>query len=146
MADDAVTQLNEMVERVRKEAYEAGYAAGHKEGLKDAVTMALEAVSAVLKDVAPLMPATPMIPRPIFAGGPEIKAHRAPRGEHRERIAQILNAASAPKSISAVKDMYELEHGPIAYSSVFNALGQLEKLGRAFKKADGRWESIGDVI
>lgn len=126
---DALSDLNALIERVRVEADAAGYARAWRELGKLAAdhvakAEAEELASGATDTLAELSTLPP----------------RAPRGENRRRVSDALATSDKPRAAQEIRRYIEKRDGiELAYSSIQQALSQLEAAGEAVKDDDGKW-------
>ena len=126
---NALKDLNEMVARIRAEAYASGYAHA-------------------LKDVARMVEGFPIPHEPEKRAvssekvpEPTAESLRTPRGHNKFRITRALKLNPERQSILEIKKLAERDgEGEMPYSSVQQALDQLEKAGLVSRtEKRGEW-------
>lgn len=133
---DALKDLNEMIERIRAEADAAGYA----RAMADVTAFAQ-------RSSRPKIPTVPQMIESLYPSAKTEKtpSGRTPRGRNQELVEMTLTDAGGPISVLDIKkaiDGSAATEGAIAYSSVQNALTQLELNKRAKRMGRGIWEHV----
>ena len=157
MAKTALTQLQDQIEAVRREAFAAGYAAAMQSIRDFAAKPAPGAAPAIppprrgrpAASVGRERPAGPPPPR-ATAGSPRrggrTPARRPQRGSNARLIEEVLQS-SAPRALRPAEIRRNLQRDKgvaIAFTSIRHALGQLEGRGRAEQIADTKtWRHRG---
>src|SRR5262249_34076142 len=136
MAQTAITQLQEQIEAIRKEAYDAGYAAA-MQAIRDFVS---HPAAPAAQPAAPAATRTPRVRRggrPPAATAPKAVPVRAKgkatpsrprRGANAQMIAEILQGI-APRAArpTEIRQALQRDKGvAVAFTSIRHALGQLE--------------------
>ena len=158
MAKSALTQLQEQIEAVRREAFAAGYAA--------AMQSIRDVASQPAPGAAPVAPRAPGRPRPAAParatppGRPRQKraaarapqrASRAPgkrprRGTNARLVEEVLQS-NAPRALrpAEIRSALQRDKGTaMAFTSIRHALGQLEGRHTAEQVADSKtWRYRG---
>lgn len=125
---DALEELSAMIERVRVEADAAGYA----RALND-VARAMEPLRAFGSPAVTASGAGAALAE-LAAGT------RAPRGQNRQWVREMLAKSHKPRAAQEIRREIERQKKvKLAYSSVQQALIQLEAAGEARKNDDGKW-------
>ena len=156
----AVTELQQQIEEVRREAFAAGYAAAMqavRELASHAVSNARGSKSrrrgaaGRKASITPRTTATPTRRRRVrasdgAASGPRRSApRRLPRGANAQRIEEILKA-SAPGGLRAAEIRKALQQKGVdlPFTSIRHALGQLESRNAAEQVGDSKtWRHRG---
>ena len=134
MAKSAVTQLQDQIETIRKEAFDEGYKA------------AMQAVRELAGRPAPGTNAPTKQPnRTVTKAAPARKQTRRVRGANAAVIAEVLKAL--PKSTGRAADIKKSLQGKgkdLPFTSIRHALGQLQARGQATVAGDNRtWTYAG---
>jgi len=148
MADTALTQLQEQIDAVRREAYEAGYAAAMRAMREFTERPAAAAAPAAPPPSAAAMPArrgrrpgTKQAAAPVAKGA----GRRPRRGTNAQMIVEVLQSI-APRAArpSEIRQALKRERGvDIAFTSIRHALGQLAAR-HAIEAADEKtWRYLG---
>jgi len=149
MARTALTQLQDQIEAVRKEAYAAGYAAAMQSIREFAARPTAAAVTASPPSVrrrAAKPPARPRGRPAAAAKKPERPARRRPqRGTNARLITEVLQAM-APRAArpTEIRTALQKDKGvAMAFTSIRHALGQLEARHAVAPSADGKtWRLV----
>ena len=132
---DALADLNEMIERIRREADAAGYARAWTEIRDVAATMAgtaLDQHQSAPKPTQALMVSS--------ASENSTPVPRASRGENRKYVREAMSESSRALNATEIQlEITKTTDRQIAYSSVKQALGQLEAEQVVFRGDDHRW-------
>ena len=133
---EALNDLNRMIERIRKEADAEGYA----RAMRDVASFAAAKSNGPVTKLHAIFPPPPakdvLVPFEDSKGG----AGRAPRGQNKARVREILSDHAVPMSMEEIRLAMEERHEePFAYSSTQNALTQLEREGLAEVVGRGVW-------
>jgi hypothetical protein len=121
---DALTDLNQMIERIRREALAEGHAAGY--------ALAMAKVAAFAMDERP----DPEWAKPKAA--PQ-EAARAPRGKNRDLVLDAMAALPGAASVKAIQDHLEGRGHSIPYSSIQAAMAQLTRDEAVELVGRGEW-------
>jgi hypothetical protein len=153
MAKTAMTELQQQIEEVRREAFAAGYAAA-MQAIRElasrpppgsAAAGAQRRRAAGGKRTATAASRRRQVPARGGARRRRATATRPPRGANAERVAEILQSA-APRPLRAAEIRKGLlDKGiEISFTSVRHALGQLEARNAAEQVGDSRtWRHRG---
>ena len=160
MARAAVTQLQQQIEEVRREAFAAGYAAAmqavrevaSRPARQDGVSTAAPS----RRGRGRAQRAAP-VPQPTRARGPRGKgtpaktrraaAHRSPRGTNALIIEEILKGM-APSAVRPAEIRKALQDNgvTISFASISHALGQLQARNAAEQVGDSKtWRYLGSA-
>ena len=150
MAKTALTQLQDQIEAVRREAYAAGYAAAMQSIRDFAARPGTATVPARRGRPAKSAPAAPRRGRPLAAAAkPRRAARRRPqRGSNARLIAEVLKALPSSSGRPAdIRAALTRDKGvTMAYTSIRHSLGQLQTRGEVSAGADGKtWRYTGAV-
>jgi len=148
MAKTALTQLQEQVEAIRREAYAAGYAAA-MQAIRDFA--ARPGGAAPARRGRPAKAAAPVARRrgrpPGASAKPRrVSRHRPQRGTNARLIAEVLKTMpSGTARPAAIRAALTADKGvTMAYTSIRHSLGQLEARGEVSADADGKtWRYTG---
>jgi len=147
MAKSALTQLQDQVEAIRREAYAAGYAAAMQAIRDFAARPAGGPSPARRRQAAKPSAATPRRGRPTAAAKPRRGARRRPqRGANARLIAEVLKAMpSGTARPAAIRKALQSDRGvAMAFTSIRHALGQLASRNEVEASADGKtWRYLG---
>jgi len=149
MAKTAVTQLQEQIEEVRREAYAAGYAAAMQAMREFVAKPAPGAEPAAARPGRRPRAATARPGRPARQGPPRA-ATRAPRGTGRAsarrpqrgtnaRLVEEVLQSNAPRALRPAEIRRAVQHDKgvaMAFTSIRHALVQLEERRTAEQVAD----------
>ena len=134
---DALSDLNEMVERVRAEADAAGYQRAWME----------------IIDIASVIAKAPS-PKPDPGSPPKsgtedlVKRDRAPKGQNRQLVLHAIRSMpNRPASVKGIQNWIADQGSLLPYSSIQAVLKRLEQEMEVVSKPDGRWDSAwtGDL-
>jgi hypothetical protein len=109
---DALTDLSQMIERIRREALAEGHAAGY--------ALAMAKVAAFAMDQGP----EPEWAKPKAA--PQ-EAARAPRGKNRDLVLGAMASLQGATSVKTIQDHLEDQGHSIPYSSIQAVMAQLTR-------------------
>jgi hypothetical protein len=149
MAKTALTQLQDQIEAIRREAYDAGYAAA-MQAIRDVVARpATAAAPATRARRAPK--ATPAVAKPTTRrrGRPAAKAPstaRPQRGTNAKLVAEVLKGMPSHEARPAeIRSALQRDKGvEMAFTSIRHALGQLATRHEVESSADGKtWRYLG---
>jgi hypothetical protein len=153
MAKTALTQLQEQIEAIRREAYQAGYAAA-MQAIRDFAARpgaaSAQAPSSASTDAASAPRRRGRPPAAKAAKTPPRARAKAPQGRPRrganaQMIAEVLQAI-APRAArpAEIRQALQRDKGvAIAFTSIRHALGQLEAR-RTVEQADSKtWRYLG---
>jgi hypothetical protein len=148
MAKTAITQLEDQVELIRREAYEAGYAAA-----MHAIREIASRPAPAAKRPIPTAPAQrgrpPRQPQPAprktqarqARANPKPAAKRPERGSNARFVEEVLRAL-APQTVrpAEIRAALQRDKGTsLAYTSIRHALGQLEGRKAVEQDGNGGW-------
>jgi hypothetical protein len=150
LAKTAMTQLEEQLEAIRKEAYEAGYAAA----MQTIRTFASRSPSAAAPAVARKQrkSAAAVKPQPRRSAKtttPKQRSKAQPtqptRGKNASLIAEVLKGTHGPARAADIRKALQRDKGvSIAFTSIRHALNQLAQRGDVKASADHReWRYVG---
>jgi hypothetical protein len=153
MAKTALSELQERIEAVRREAYAAGFAAAMQTVREFAAQAASNQHIGSSEprrrgriSRAQQQEAEPGTPRPPRARQRRSPAGRPPRGSNARMVEEILRS-NAPRALrpAEIRGAIEREKGvSIAFTSIRHALGQLEARGLVEQVAEtNAWRYIG---
>ena len=150
MAKTAVTQLQDQIEAIRREAYAAGYAAA-MQAIRDFAARPSAAAATPARRGRPAKAAVPAAPRrgrpPAAAAKPRRAGRRRPqRGTNARLIAEVLKALPSGSGRPAdIRAALTRDKGvTMAYTSIRHSLGQLQTRGEVSAAADGKtWRYTG---
>ena len=158
MAKTALTQLQDQLEAIRREAFAAGYAAAMQSIREFAAKPAPGAEAGVAPRrrgraaaAAPSAPGQPRRRRSRAAAtapprAPRVRAQRPQRGTNARLVEEVLQS-NAPRALrpAEIRSTIQRDKGvAIAFTSIRHALGQLETRRVAEQAADGRtWRYTG---
>jgi len=132
---DALKDLNEMIERIRAEAYAAGRAEGFVAGRTAGIDDARKALNALA------VTETFELPAPSKPTRPSAAPVRRSRGSNNAAVLEAMETLGVATGIKFLQNwLWEHRNLRIAYSSLQNALAQLDKEGKARQVARGVWE------
>jgi hypothetical protein len=146
-----MSQLEQQVEVIRKEAYDAGYAAA-MQALREFAgrspnTAAAAVVSRGRKAATKAPSATTAKPKPTTVRKTRSKAQptRPQRGSNALLITEVLKGAHGPTRAADIRKALQRDKGvSIAFTSIRHALGQLAKRGEVKASADHKeWRYVG---
>ena len=153
MAKTALTQLQDQIEAVRKEAYAAGYAAAMQAVREFSARSASATTSAPTrgrpaKAAAPTAPARRGRPPGAMAKPARALRRRPQRGTNARLISEVLQASGSdfvrPATIRTALERDK--DASMAFTSIRHALGQLEARGEVEQSADGKsWRYKGSA-
>ena len=149
MAKTAVTQLQDQIEAIRREAYAAGYAAA-MQAVRDFVARPGSSASPVRRGRR-ARAAEPAASRRGRPRGPAAKPRRATRrrpqrGTNARLVAEVLKALPSGSGRPAdIRAALTRDKGvTMAYTSIRHSLGQLQARGEVSAGADGKtWNYTG---
>jgi hypothetical protein len=152
MAKTALTQLQDQIEAVRREAFAAGYAAA-MQAIRDLAAKAIPGAAtapprpqrrAAASAAGPARPARQRQPR-AAARAPR---RRPQRGINARLVAEVLQS-NAPRALRPAEIRRTLQRDKgvaMAFTSIRHALGQLEQRGTAEQIADSKtWRHRGSA-
>jgi hypothetical protein len=148
MAKTALTQLQDQVDAIHREAYAAGYAAA-MQAIRDFAARPAGGPSPARRQqsVKPDGAATPRRGRPPGAAKPQRAARRRPqRGANARLIAEVLKGMPAGTARpAAIRKALQSDKGvAMAFTSIRHALGQLASRNEVEASADGKtWRYLG---
>jgi hypothetical protein len=148
MAKTALTQLQEQVEAIRREAYAAGYAAA-MQAIRDfaARPSAPKAVAPRGRPRAQPAPEKPVARRGRRAAAKAPSARKRPqRGANARLIAEVLKAMpSGTAKPAEIRRALQQDKGvAMAFTSIRHALGQLAGRNEVAASKDGKtWRYLG---
>ena len=159
MAKTALTQLQDQIEAVRREAFAAGYAAAMQSIRDFAAKPAPGAEPVAIRPVRrrraatsarPGRPARQRQPRATANGAPRSAARasgrRPPRGTNARLVEEVLQS-STPRALPPAEIRRLLQHDKgvaMAFTSIRHALAQLEERHTAEQIADSKtWRYRG---
>ncbi|HZK89223.1 MAG TPA: hypothetical protein VFC56_03655 [Stellaceae bacterium] len=147
MAKTALTQLQDQIEAVRREAYAAGYAAA-MQAIRDFAAHPAAAPSApgTRRGPNPATPAEPTTQRGRRAGRPATaktaprQRRRPQRGSNARLIAEVLKALPSGTGRPAdIRKALQSDKGvAMAFTSIRHALGQLAARNEVEPLSDGK--------
>ena len=154
-SNSAVTQLQDQIETIRRDAYNEGYSAAMRAVLnfakqptaqpqtRSATTRKSPAKAPVRRKVASA-PAAPQAASPKAAAASRAPRQMGRRGENAPLIEAALKSlpnqtGRAGDIRKAIKEQHETE---LAFTSIRNALGQLQKDSRVTLAEDGKTWSL----
>lgn len=148
MAKTAMTHLQEQIEAIRREAYEAGYAAALR-AIREFTTRPAAAATAAARgrpraQAAPAKPAARRGRRPA-ANAPATRK-RPQRGSNARLIAEVLKGmpSGMAKPAEIRKALQEDKGVAMAFTSIRHALGQLATRNEVTASEDGKiWRYLG---
>lgn len=148
MAKTAMTHLQEQIEAIRREAYEAGYAAA-LHAIREFTTRPAAAATAAPRgrpraQAAPAKPAARRGRRPA-ANAPATRK-RPQRGSNARLIAEVLKGmpSGMAKPAEIRKALQEDKGVAMAFTSIRHALGQLATRNEVTASEDGKiWRYLG---
>jgi hypothetical protein len=148
MAKTAMTHLQEQIEAIRREAYEAGYAAA-MQAIREFSTHPAAAATAAPRgrpraQAAPAKPAARRGRRPA-ASAPAARK-RPQRGSNARLIAEVLKGmpSGMAKPAEIRKALQEDKGVAMAFTSIRHALGQLATRNEVTASEDGKiWRYLG---
>ena len=152
MAKSAMSQLEQQLEVIRKEAYDAGYAAA-MQALREFAgrspnTTAAAVVSRGRKAATKAPSTTPAKPKSTTVRKSQSKAQptRPQRGSNALLITEVLKGARGPTRAADIRKALQRDNGvSIAFTSIRHALGQLAKRGEVKASADHKeWRYVGN--
>jgi hypothetical protein len=144
MAKTALTQLQDQIEAIRREAYAAGYAAA-MQAIRDFAARP----SAPARESAPRKPPAAPKPAPRRRGATRAvsTARRRPqRGTNARLIVEVLKAMPSGTARPAeIRKALQSDKGvAMAFTSIRHALGQLAMRNQVQASADGKtWRYSG---
>jgi hypothetical protein len=154
MAKTALTQLQDQIEAIRREAYDAGYAAA-MQAIRDFVAHPSAAVVPTSRTRVPAKPTRAAKPAPA-AKAPQRRrrgaakavatASRPQRGTNARLIAEVLKAMPLGVARPAeIRSALQRDKGvQMAFTSIRHALGQLSSRREVEASADGKtWRYLG---
>jgi hypothetical protein len=149
MAKTAMTQLQDQIEAIRREAYDAGYAAA-MQAIRELTTRPATAAGpapAVRRSAAKATaaPAARQRRRPRAAAAPSTR-RRPLRGTNARLIVEVLKAMPAATARPAeIRKALQSDKGvAMAFTSIRHALGQLATRHEVESSADGKtWRYLG---
>jgi hypothetical protein len=154
MAKTALTQLQDQIEAIRREAYDAGYAAA-MQAIRDFVAHPSAAAAPPSRTRAPAKPPRAAKPAPATKApqrrrrGPAkaaAAASRPQRGTNARLIAEVLKAMPLGVARPAeIRSALQRDKGvQMAFTSIRHALGQLASRREVEASADGKtWRYLG---
>ena len=151
MAKTALTQLQDQIEAIRREAYDAGYAAAMQIVRDFAARPATApAPSPRARGVAKAPPAAekPAPGRRRRAAAKATAAARPQRGTNAKLIAEVLKQMPSGEARPAeIRSALQREKGvEMAFTSIRHALGQLATRHEVESSADGKtWRYLGST-
>jgi hypothetical protein len=152
MAKSAMSQLEHQLEVIRKEAYDAGFAAA-MQALREFAgrspnTAAAAVVSRGRKVAIKPQSATVAKPKSTAVRKSRSKAQltRPQRGSNALLITEVLKATHGPTRAADIRKALQRDKGvSIAFTSIRHALGQLAKRGEVKASADHKeWHYVGN--
>jgi hypothetical protein len=149
MAKTALTQLQDQIEAIRREAYAAGYAAA-MQAIRDFAARPGSSAAPARRG-RPAKAAAPEAPRRGRPRGAAAKPRRATRrrpqrGTNARLIAEVLKALPSGTGRPAdIRAALTRDKGvTMAYTSIRHSLGQLQARGEVSAGADGKtWRYTG---
>jgi hypothetical protein len=150
MAKTALTQLQDQIEAIRREAYAAGYAAA-MQAIRDFTARPGAAAATPARRGRPPKAAAPPAPRRgrprgATAKPPRATRRRPERGTNARLIAEVLKALpSGTGRPGDIRAALTRDKGvTMAYTSIRHSLGQLQTRGEVSAGADGKtWRYTG---
>ncbi|HML09806.1 MAG TPA: hypothetical protein VK432_03030 [Stellaceae bacterium] len=150
MAKSALTQLQEQIEAIRREAYDAGYAAA-MQAIRDFTGRPLAAGVAPPRARRAAKPAAVKISarrghRLVAKPATRTKRSRPQRGANARLIAEVLKAMPSGTARPAeIRKALQSDKGvALAFTSIRHALGQLAGRNEVAASADGKtWRYTG---
>jgi hypothetical protein len=150
MAKTALTQLQDQIEAVRREAFAAGYAAA-MQSIRDVAAQPAPVAAPSRRGYGgpPLPPPRERQPRASARTTP--RASRAPRqrpqrGTNAQLVEEVLQS-NAPRALRPAEIRSALQSGKgvaMAFTSIRHALGQLEERRTAEQVGDSKtWRYLG---
>ena len=143
-----MTQLQEQIEAIRREAYEAGYAAA-MQAIRDFATRPTASSTAAAapraRSRAQPAPAQPAARRRAAARSPAAR-RRPQRGANARLIAEVLQAMPSGTARPAeIRKALQQDKGvAMAFTSIRHALGQLAGRNEVAASEDGKtWRYLG---
>ena len=152
MAKTALTQLQDQIEAIRREAYAAGYAAA-MQAIRDFATRPSTGTTPTpARRGRPPKTASPVTPRrgrPRGAAAkPRTPRSRPQRGTNARLIAEVLKALPTSSGRPAdIRTALTRDKGvTMAYTSIRHSLGQLQARGEVSAASDGKtWRYTGSA-
>jgi hypothetical protein len=148
MVKTALTQLQDQIEAIRREAYDDGYAAA-MQAIRDFAAAPAAAPATVPAPRARRASKTPPVakpaPRRVTAKAPSA-ARRPQRGTNARLIAEVLQAMPGGEARPAeIRSALQRDKGvEMAFTSIRHALGQLATRREVEAAADGKtWRYLG---
>lgn len=152
MAKNALNQLQDQIEAIRQEAYDAGYAAA-MQAIRDFAGRPSAPAAATARGRRAAKPAPAAAAKPAARRGrpPAAKAARGPRrrpqrGDNARLIAEVLKALPGGSGRPAdIRKALQSDKGvTMAYTSIRHSLGQLATRNEVEPLADGKtWRYSG---
>jgi len=135
----AVAQLQDQIETIRREAYEAGHAAAMR-AILDFTAVNPKTPKPETATASPAPRRAPSQPKPKPAPAPRRKTSR---GDNARQIAEALTTLPGRTGpAAAIRKARAAKGIDIPYTSIRHALGQLQARGEAAVADDGRtWTS-----
>jgi hypothetical protein len=152
MAKTALTQLQDQIEAIRREAYAAGYAAA-MQAIRDFATRpSTGATLTPARRGRPPKAASPVTSRRgrprAAAAKPRTPRSRPQRGTNARLIAEVLKALPTSSGRPAdIRTALTRDKGvTMAYTSIRHSLGQLQARGEVSAASDGKtWRYTGSA-
>jgi hypothetical protein len=152
MAKTALTQLQDQIEAIRREAYAAGYAAA-MQAIRDFSARPSGDVPVPARRGRPAKAAPAAAPRPrgrprAAATKPRAVRRRPQRGTNARLIAEVLKGLPSSSGRPAdIRAALTRDKGvTMAYTSIRHSLGQLQTRGEVSAGADGKiWRYTGSA-
>jgi len=151
MAKTALTQLQDQIEAVRREAYAAGYTAAMQAVRDFSARPATGATPAPVRRGRPPKAASAAPRRgrpPAAAAKSRTPPHRPQRGANARLIADVLKALPSSSGRPAdIRAALTRDKGvTMAYTSIRHSLGQLQARGEVSAGSDGKtWRYTGSA-
>jgi hypothetical protein len=149
MAKTALIQLQEQIEAIRREAYEAGYAAA-LQAIRDFAARPSAAAAPAPRRGRPRGPAPAAKPPAGRGRRPATRAssgrQRPPRGANARLIVEVLKAmpSGTAKPAEIRKALQQDKGVAMAFTSIRHALGQLAGRNEVAASDDGKtWRYLG---
>jgi hypothetical protein len=150
MAKTALTQLQDQIEAIRREAYAAGYAAA-MQAIRDFAARPSAAAATPARRGRPAEVVAPAArrrgrPRGAAVKPPRATRRRPQRGTNARLIAEVLKALPSGTGRPAeIRAALTRDKGvTMAYTSIRHSLGQLQTRGEVSAGADGKtWSYTG---
>ena len=145
MAKTAMTQLAQQIEAIRKDAYEAGYAAAMQAVRQFTGSSAAAAPAVARTRRTAVKPKARRSAKTASKPRSNARPSQPKRGNNAVLIAEVLKGMQGPTRAADIRKALQRDkHVSIAFTSIRHALNQLAQRGEVKGSADHKtWHYVG---